>query len=66
MHTETQNNNDTTTLGSQININRPDVEKGEDLTLLPEYDGYLDLGFNQPIRTSAKPLESSPDFIKGK
>ena len=37
-----------------------------DLTAVPEYEGYIDLGFSQPIRTSIKPLDSTPDIIKGK
>lgn len=43
---------------------RPDGDKSEDLTAVPEYDGYLDLGFNQPIRTSSRPIDSSSDLIK--
>ncbi|KAJ3224028.1 hypothetical protein HK099_000354 [Clydaea vesicula] len=36
----------------------------ENLTVLPEYQGYLDLGFSQPIKTSTNPMDSNADLVK--
>ena len=32
---------------------------------IPEFDGFLDLGYVQPIRTSTKAFENSLDVLKG-
>ncbi|TPX51638.1 hypothetical protein SeMB42_g00090 [Synchytrium endobioticum] len=36
----------------------------EDFAAIPELDGYMDLGYAQPIRTSLKSLDVSQDIVK--
>jgi hypothetical protein len=37
----------------------------EDLTRIPEYKGFLDLGFCQPIKTAQNHLDSNDGLFKG-
>jgi hypothetical protein len=37
----------------------------EDLTKIPEYKGFLDLGFCQPIKTAQNHLDSNEGLFKG-
>lgn len=39
--------------------------KHDDFTALPEYQGFLDLGYCQPIKTSSNPMDANSDLVKG-
>lgn len=40
-------------------------QRQDDFTQIPEYQGFLDLGFCQPIKTAQNQLDSNDSFVKG-